>query len=92
MDAHDPLLDHRARLERTQFEAAERRDRARIDQRSQDRSAESRVSTWEQLHDLRLPKDSAHPILRVVAQQTALELSEVLEVQLRRAQPAAGVV
>jgi hypothetical protein len=85
---HDPILDHRARLERQQFEAAERRERALIDQRSPENSPEMRVRTWERLHQLRLPRSPEHAILRQVASQTALKLSEVLEVQRLRATPA----
>ena len=87
--ADHPILDHRARLERSQFEAAERRERALIDQRSPDNTPEMRVRSWEKLHQLRLPKDPAHAILRVVAQQTALQLNDVLEVQRLRASPSA---
>ena len=81
----EPVLDHRARLERQQFEAAERRERALIDQRSPENSPETRVRTWERLHQLRLPRDPAHPILRQVAKQTDLGLADVLEVQRQRA-------
>jgi hypothetical protein len=87
MATHDPMLDHRARLEREQFEAAERRGRALVDQRSPQNSPAARVNAWERLHDLRLPKDPAHAILPRVAEQTALELSDILEVQRQRAQP-----
>jgi hypothetical protein len=84
MNSHDPILDHRARLERMQFEAAERRERALIDQCAPENSPEARVRVWEKLHQLRLPKDPAHAILRQVARQTSLELAQVLEVQRLR--------
>ena len=87
----DPVLDHRARLELHQLEAAERRERALIDQRSPDNSPERRVSIWENLHQVRLPKDPTHAILVLVAQQTALKLDDVLEVQRQRARVAPAV-
>ena len=87
MSLHEPLLDHRARIERAQFEATERRDRARIDQSSPSLSATERVGVWERLHGVRLPRDPAHPILRQVAQSTALPLDDILEVQRLRAVP-----
>jgi hypothetical protein len=80
-----PVLDHRARLERMQMEAADRRERALIDQRSPDNSPETRVGIWEKLHQVRLPTDPTHVILPIVAKQTALKLDEVLEVQRQRA-------
>lgn len=89
MVTHDPILDHQARIERERLDAAERRDRALIDQRSPDLSAAARIAVWEKLHQVRLPKDPAHPILPKVAKLTALQLAEVLEVQRERAQAAA---
>lgn len=89
MNQHDPLLDHRARIERAQLEAAERRTRALSDQRSPTNSHDARVRAWERLHQVRLPKDPQHNILMVVAQQTGLALAEVREVQRVRAEPPA---
>jgi hypothetical protein len=40
------------------------------------------------LHQVRLPKDPAHPVMARVAEVTGLELAQVLEVQRFRAQPA----
>ncbi len=91
IDDHQPILDHRARLERSQFEAAERRDRALIDQRAPDSSPAARVRVWEALHQVRLPKSPGHAILRHVAEQTQLPLEDVLEVQRQRAQPISTV-
>lgn len=87
MNAHDPLLDHRARIERAQLEAAERREQSLIDQRSADNSPDTRVRAWEKLHQVRLPKDPAHSVLRVVAKQTGMTLADVQDVQRQRAQP-----
>ncbi|MET0292710.1 MAG: hypothetical protein ABW136_10135 [Steroidobacteraceae bacterium] len=87
-DQHDPILDHRARLERARRDALEKRDQALIDQRSTTFTAEMRVGIWERLHQVRLPKDPAHPILALVAQNTGLALPEVLEVQRSRAESA----
>jgi hypothetical protein len=87
MTSFEPLFDHRARLEQMQFEAAARRDRALIDQRSPENSPEVRVRIWERLHQVRMPKDPAHPIMARIAEVTGLQLAEVLEVQRFRAQP-----
>ena len=87
MVTFEPIIDHRARLERIQFEAAERRERALIDQRSPDNTPEMRIRVWERLHQVRLPKDPAHPIMARVAEVTGLDLAEVLEVQRLRVPP-----
>ncbi len=79
-----PIVDHRARLERIRLEAVERRERALLDQCAPDSTPAMRVQVWEKLHQLSLPRDPAHAILQQVADQTALELAEVLEVQRQR--------
>jgi hypothetical protein len=84
MSTFEPLYDHRARIEQFQMEAAARRERALIDQRSPENSPEVRVRIWERLHQVRLPKDPAHPIMSRVAEVTGLDLAEVLEVQRLR--------
>jgi hypothetical protein len=84
MSTFEPLYDHRARIEQFQMEAAARRERALIDQRSPENSPEVRVRIWERLHQVRLPKDPAHPIMARVAEVTGLDLAEVLEVQRLR--------
>ena len=88
MTPQDPLLDHRARLEHAQREAAERREQALIDQRSLGNTPEQRIRVWERLHQVRMPKDPSHVILLLIAQQTGLALPDVQEVQRLRV-PAA---
>jgi hypothetical protein len=85
MNSHDPLLDHRARIERAQLEASERREQSFIDQRSTANSLDARVRAWERLHQVRLPKDPAHSVLRLVAKQTGMTLNDVHDVQRQRA-------
>lgn len=88
MTTPEPLFDYRARHERALLEAAERRERARIEQRSPENSPEMRVRIWERLHQVRLPRSEKHAILRMVADQTGLALSEVQDVQRDRAAAA----
>ncbi|MFL6549345.1 MAG: hypothetical protein ACJ8OJ_11670 [Povalibacter sp.] len=45
---------------------------------------EDRIKLWEQLHGLNLPRDAEHKLLRVIARDTALNLSQVHDEQLRR--------
>jgi hypothetical protein len=88
---YQPIPDHRARLERARLEAAERRDQAQLDQRSPHHTPEMRVRSWERLHQVRLPRDPAHPILRYVVEQTNMTLDEVLEVQRQRTLPPSPI-
>lgn len=85
MNHEEFVLDHRARREQLEEEAARRRERALVDQRSPDNPAQVRVRIWEQLHQVRLPRDPRHAILPKVAEQTGLTLADVLEVQRLRA-------
>lgn len=90
MNPPEIFLDHRARHERDLLEAAERRERARIEQRSPENSPEMRVRIWEKLHQVRLPRSEQHAILRTVADQTGLAMSEIQGVQRDRALVAGG--
>jgi hypothetical protein len=83
------VADHRERMERQRLEAAQRREQERIEQRSEQNSPDARVRIWERLHHLTMPADAAHPILVVIAQQTALSLKDVLEVQRQRSSVSA---
>lgn len=88
MIQHDSILDFRAQQELEALQVAQRREQALLDQRSSQHSAAMRVHLWEKLHQLRLPRDPVHPILRRVAEQTALTLAEVQAVQRARLTPA----
>ena len=92
MNLSDPMLDHRARLERTRLEAAQRRSEAITEQRSSVNTPAHRVRVWERLHQVSLPRDPAHAVLLVVARQTGLCLADVREVQRHRAHPAPAVL
>jgi hypothetical protein len=82
--------------ERQQLQAQQREAEKQLQLKAQSSTLHTpshRVSIWENLHGLRLPTDSAHPILKVVAERTGLSLAQVLEVQMARrpaAEPAAA--
>lgn len=88
MNTPDAFPDFRARAERAAREAAERREQALVDQRSSDNTNEVRVRIWEKLHQVRMPRDPAHPILALIAKQTGMPLADVRDVQTQRAIPA----
>jgi hypothetical protein len=75
--AGDLINDYRARRA---FEEEERSQRRRIqleEQRSDLNPPDVRIRAWEKVHGLRMPADSAHPILEVIAGDTRLTLVEV---------------
>ena len=82
--AVDIIREHRARVA---VEAAERMEKRRAEQAEQCASSnapEMRIRVWEKVHGLRLPLDTAHPIVAVVATETHLTVAEVQEEQRAR--------
>jgi hypothetical protein len=82
--AADIIRDHRARVA---VEAHARKEKRRAEQAEQcaDSSApEARIRVWEKIHGLRLPLDTAHPIVAVVATETHLTVAEVRHEQHAR--------
>ncbi|HUN25501.1 MAG TPA: hypothetical protein VMU67_04275 [Steroidobacteraceae bacterium] len=77
-------IDYRARRALEEAERAERKLRELQEQCSELNSARVRVRAWEKAHGLRLPADTTHPILLIVAAATRLTLAEVLEEQRAR--------
>ena len=85
--ANDALTDYRARLALAEEERAERRRLDLDEQRSSANSPAVRIRAWEKVHGLRMPSDTAHPILAVIAADTGLSLSEVRGEQQARRRP-----
>ena len=79
------IRDYRQRLADEESERIERKRLQVADQRSELNDAKARIQAWERVHALRLPASPTHPVLRVIAQATALTLDEVLEEQSQRA-------
>lgn len=87
----DPMMDFRARLVHQQAEAAERRRLDLAEQSSRLKTAEERIRIWERIHEVTLPRDSAHRLVEIIAANTGLSDAEVREEQLRRAALRAAV-
>jgi hypothetical protein len=84
---------YRARSEIEQEERAHQRRLELAVQHSELNPPDVRIRAWEKVHGLRLPSDSAHPILEVIAVGTRLTLAEVQAEQRARARrPDAGPV
>jgi hypothetical protein len=87
--AGEPNADYRARIARRQAEAAEIRQRELIEQASTINPPDLRIRIWERLHEVTMPRDASHRLLRVIAAQTGLTMAEVQTEQQNRANPAA---
>jgi hypothetical protein len=80
---------YRARAELEKEERAQQRRLELAVQRSELNPPDVRIRAWEKVHGLRLPSDSAHPILDVIAVGTRLTIAEVQAEQRARASRAA---
>ena len=84
------IKDWRAAVEREHDARAVER-RTRIEALTSPLIAiEERVRLWEALHELRLPRDPSHRLLRVIARDTALALDQLRAEQQRRTLIAQG--
>lgn len=84
-------MDFRARRIQQQTEAAERRRIELAEQSSRLKTPEERIRIWERIHELPLPKDSAHRLMDLIAANTGLTRDEVREeIDRRAARPAGG--
>jgi hypothetical protein len=90
--AGELISDYRTRLALKQSEDAELRLQGLAEQVSEFNSPEARIRAWEKSHGLRLPRESTHSVLPLVADLTHLTLEQVHEEQLRRSALAKAVV
>ena len=88
--AGEPNADYRARIARRQAEAAEIRQRELIEQTSTINPPDLRIRIWERLHEITMPRDASHRLLRVIAAQTGLTMAEVQAELHNRANPPPG--
>jgi hypothetical protein len=81
----DPMMDFRARLVHQQAENAERRRLDLAEQSSRLKTAEERIRIWERIHEVGLPRDTAHRLVAIIAANTGLTDADVRDEQQRRA-------
>ena len=75
-------------LEQAALQADKDRNLAR--QRSMDTPPATRTALWESRHGLALPRDPKHPLMRIIAESTDLDVEQVLAERQRRALLRAG--
>jgi hypothetical protein len=78
--------ENRKAKERAEQERAASRLRDLVAQASPHNEPQMRITTWERLHALSLPRAPDHPLTRLIAAQTGLTLSQVHDEQGRRAE------
>jgi hypothetical protein len=80
--------DFRERLAQREAEAVELRRRELAEQTSDAHTPAARIRIWERLHQVALPRNPTHRVLRVIAANTGLTLEEVRAEQRQRTVPA----
>lgn len=81
------VAEFRLQVQRAQQERAQLRDSELEAQASPVKEPRERIETWERLHALRLPRAPDHLLVKVIATQTGLTISQVHEEQRRRTAP-----
>src|SRR5687768_5162258 len=76
--------ERRAAVQRAEQERADERHAKIEAQASPFATPRERIRMWEDLHGLVLPRDTEHKLVRVIANSTALTVSDVQEEQARR--------
>ena len=74
----------RERAAEIKAEQQAERHRAKSEQASDRYSAHERIRLWESLHGAQLPRDANHPVLAIIAVNTALTLAQVRAEQQQR--------
>jgi hypothetical protein len=83
------IAEHRLKVQQADQERAALRASELATQISPANGAEERIRIWERLHELRLPRNTSHVLVNVIATQTCLSLDQVRAEQRRRATPVA---
>jgi len=66
------------------------KDRNLARQRSIETPPATRIALWESRHGLALPRDPKHPLMQIIAENTDLDVTQVLAEHQRRAMLRAG--
>ncbi|HTV94903.1 MAG TPA: hypothetical protein VME42_02850 [Steroidobacteraceae bacterium] len=82
--AGESNLDYRARIALRHAEVQRQRQQELIEQNSVDNTPTVRIRIWERVHQVALPRDPAHKILKVIADNTGLSLEVVRAEQRQR--------
>ena len=82
------MADYRTRMARLHAEALEQRQKQLAEQSSVLNSPADRIRTWERRHQIDLPRDPGHRLVKLIAANTGLSTEEVrVEQRLRAAVP-----
>src|SRR5579862_6384713 len=86
VQAGESTADYRTRMARLQAEALEHWQKQLAEQSSVLNSPSDRIRVWERRHQIDLPRDPGHRLIKLIAANTGLSAAEVNEEQRMRAE------
>jgi hypothetical protein len=92
VQAGETPADYRTRMARLQAEALEQWQKQLAEQSSVLNSPSDRIRVWERRHQIDLPRDPRHPLIKLIAANTGLSAEDVFAEQRLRAEARAGIV
>lgn len=87
----ESTADYRTRMARLQVEALEHWQKQLAEQTSVHNSPSDRIRVWERRHQIDLPRDPGHRLVKLIALNTGLSAEDVYAEQRLRAQARANV-
>jgi len=92
VQAGESTVDYRTRMASLQAEALENWQKQLAEQSSVLNSPSDRIRVWERRHQIDLPRDPGHRLIKLIAANTGLSAEEVYEEQRQRAEARTSVV
>ena len=92
VQAGESTADYRTRMARLQAEALEQWQKQLAEQTSVLNSPSDRIRVWERRHQIDLPRDPGHRLIKLIAENTGLSAEEVYEEQRLRAETETSLV
>lgn len=82
----ESVADYRTRLEKLKADALERWQKELAEQSSLLNSPSERIRVWERRHQIDLPRNPQHRLIKLIAENTGLGVEEVQAEQRLRAE------
>jgi hypothetical protein len=92
VQAGESTADYRTRMANLQAEALEHWQKQLAEQTSSLNSPADRIRVWERRHQIDLPRDPSHRLVKLIAANTGLSAEEVYAEQRQRAEARTTVV
>lgn len=92
VQAGESTSDYRTRMARVRADELERWQQQLSEQSSTLNSPSERIRVWERRHQIDLPRNPSHGLIKKIAADTGLSAEDVNAEQRLRAEPRAAVV